>query len=1003
MKNAAERARMCGHAGLSAGADCVHDTQKEISMFTRCAFYAGVFSLLACAAIFAGCANTPPANVSGFTATAGDGQVVLAWTLPSDANFKGVLIQRKLSTFPTSPTDGTTAYDGNGATFTDTSLENGKLYCYAAFSYNSNRKYSAGVQASATPTSVLAQAGILSAIADESSLLATFPASVFDGPTQTALQGDLGQIDDLYRAGDICGAADAALTYLDALQGLRHDAAMAASEILYNSGRMIRYDMLSAPAAKASCPDAARVGQGAEAVLDTQGSDLGKVQVSFNFGEPKVFSSEGNGEIFTQVTVPGTNSATTAAGLPSIPMLSQLVAVPDGAAIGTDVNAMEAEQIQLKLYPAQQSGIAQSQHPAGVLPSNIALPPFTKDPGAYQSDQLYPASQASVTDIGTLRGLHYVRVDVPAVQYNAATNTLRLFSQANVTLTFTGGKGYGTYDPGNLFEPLVNVSNKLAINGSILGSLLNRPFTGNSEGAELLIITNAKFLDSANRLAQFKTNEGIVTNVVSVGATAVPTAAALRTLIVNRWSNYQIKFSYVLLIGDVNYIPPYHFATNLTNYDSEPDPPSDFGYSTLGDPEPRSWSDWVVGRLPVNETGEADAAVNKIINYEQNPTSSADFYKHATLCTDFECCQAPLDSLTIPLPFGGSIVIPFSPPLGQGRERQPFLQPLETAKAVLETRGFNVQRLYIEDIYGGDAEHGVPAYTADPAPRTFCDGDALPAAIGSNPPGVAYPVAHTADLMNGWNDGRIFVFYNSHGWCNGPGWWGVPFGYWDAAGLLQDQPLPVVFSTTCDSGFYDLELNSSCDPGTTDPCFAESLVRADRRGAVSIIAAPRETLIHVNGHLTEGYANAITHFGTTTKMRLADVFLYGQGWITGSCDPTDARGSNRLYHIFGDPSLRVRMQKPPLTIASTGISALLQSAGQIKVNCGTEGATVTAFLTLENNTQIPVGRGIVKNGAAMLQMLTTRTAAAVNVGAPLKIVATHPDAMPVSVAAMVGQ
>jgi hypothetical protein len=258
-------------------------------------------------------------------------------------------------------------------------------------------------------------------------------------------------------------------------------------------------------------------------------------------------------------------------------------------------------------------------------------------------------------------------------------------------------------------------------------------------------------------------------------------------------------------------------------------------------------------------------------------------------------------------------------------------------------------------------------------------------------------------LDTAWNQGRIFVFYNSHGWCNGPGWWGVPFAYWDAFDLMQDQPLPVVFSTTCDSGFYDLEQNASCDAGTHDPCFAESLIRADRRGAVSIIAAPRETLIYVNGHLTEGYANAITYFGTTTKMRLADVFLYGQGWVTGSCDPTDAKGSNRLYHIFGDPSLRIRMQKPPLTISSTGISAALLSVGHIKVNCSTEGATITAFRTTENGGAIPVGRGIVKNGAATLQMLTTRITSALNVGANLKIVVTHPDALSISVPVTVVQ
>jgi hypothetical protein len=327
------------------------------------------------------------------------------------------------------------------------------------------------------------------------------------------------------------------------------------------------------------------------------------------------------------------------------------------------------------------------------------------------------------------------------------------------------------------------------------------------------------------------------------------------------------------------------------------------------------------------------------------------------------------------------------------------VHPLEKARDVLESMGFNAQRVYTESIDGGDPATSRPAYTADTAPRYYWDGSALPATLGSNSPWVPYPDQLTNTLATAWNDGRIFVFYNSHGWCNAVGWWGVPFGNWDVDSLAADKPLPVVISTTCDSGFYDIELNETCDPGTPDPCFAEKLIRADKKGAVTVIAAPRETLIYVNGHLTEGYAHAIQWAGTgVVKMRLADMFLYGQGWVHGSCDPNDAVTHNRLYHIFGDPSLRIRLQKPPLTLSSIAHATLafIGNLAAIDVSFATEGAVITAFQG--SDRLVPVGRGVVSGGVAHLQMLTGR-GSGVEVGTELELVATHPDALPANISA----
>ncbi|GEM_PF-1154997 len=80
-----------------------------------------------------------------------DGQIVLSWKNPHDASFVRTLVVRKEGAYPASPKDGTVIYEGNGQTFTDTSLANGKTYYYTVYSYDHAKNYSKGIHVSLAP------------------------------------------------------------------------------------------------------------------------------------------------------------------------------------------------------------------------------------------------------------------------------------------------------------------------------------------------------------------------------------------------------------------------------------------------------------------------------------------------------------------------------------------------------------------------------------------------------------------------------------------------------------------------------------------------------------------------------------------------------------------------------------------------------------------------------------------------------------------------------------
>jgi len=95
---------------------------------------------------------TPPANVSNFSAKPGDRMITLTWINPPDEDFVGVKIQMSTTIYPSSPTEGTTVYDGNSQFVEVRPLQNGVRYYFTAFSYDDSANYASGAIASAVPT-----------------------------------------------------------------------------------------------------------------------------------------------------------------------------------------------------------------------------------------------------------------------------------------------------------------------------------------------------------------------------------------------------------------------------------------------------------------------------------------------------------------------------------------------------------------------------------------------------------------------------------------------------------------------------------------------------------------------------------------------------------------------------------------------------------------------------------------------------------------------------------
>lgn len=94
---------------------------------------------------------TSPSNVAGFLASPGDKKVTLVWINPTEADFFGTRIVRKLGGFPSGPSDGTIIFNGLASSTTDGGLTNGVEYFYGAYAYDVKNNFASGALRSATP------------------------------------------------------------------------------------------------------------------------------------------------------------------------------------------------------------------------------------------------------------------------------------------------------------------------------------------------------------------------------------------------------------------------------------------------------------------------------------------------------------------------------------------------------------------------------------------------------------------------------------------------------------------------------------------------------------------------------------------------------------------------------------------------------------------------------------------------------------------------------------
>ena len=312
------------------------------------------------------------------------------------------------------------------------------------------------------------------------------------------------------------------------------------------------------------------------------------------------------------------------AGDPNLPSFSRFVAVPNGATAHIEMGYHSMTTIQnVDLLAAAPIKFDTDDSPDT----------HEKNMDVYGRNAFYPEQPVTISEPFTLRGVQTVAVTVVPFQYNPVTQELRVYDDLQFGVRFDGGNG--EFGDNRLRSPywdpilMQNLANYNQLPVMDYEARMQEWVNTRPEGCEYLIVipNNENFRQYANQLAEYRIQQGIITEVKSLAEMGCTTTAMMRSYFHNAYNTWAIPPVAVLLLGDHN--------TNMsvgipaeTTYHSQ-----NYGYcitdngyaDVTGDLLP----EMAFSRLVAANANEAQMMVSKQLEYEfTNPNMDPESYDH---------------------------------------------------------------------------------------------------------------------------------------------------------------------------------------------------------------------------------------------------------------------------------------------------------------------------------------------------------------------------------------
>jgi|GEM_PF-984729 hypothetical protein len=240
-----------------------------------------------------------------------------------------------------------------------------------------------------------------------------------------------------------------------------------------------------------------------------------------------------------------------------------------------------------------------------VIPSEVAYV-FGEE---YQQDAFFPATLFETQTPHIVRDFNAQALWIYPMQYNPISKLLRVYSSIELEVSFTS--------PIN-FPRAVDSQFDLIYKNLFLNYDLESKSTIDSEDGSMLIISYNEFMDPMQDFMAWKTQKGIVNEIVDVAT--IGGADEIKAYIQDYYDSHNL--TYVLLVGDHQQVPSYQASSGYSdNY---------YGYLDGDD----SYPEVLVGRFSAEDKSQVTTQVNRVLQYEQNPPISDAFAESVVVGSD---------------------------------------------------------------------------------------------------------------------------------------------------------------------------------------------------------------------------------------------------------------------------------------------------------------------------------------------------------------------------------
>ena len=351
-----------------------------------------------------------------------------------------------------------------------------------------------------------------------------------------------------------------------------------------------------------------------------QSSDFNGFNSTFSFNsiESDLISNEKGqfSELLIDGSFPNGN-----VGEPQLPMITRLIAIPDGATPVVTVGNYSETEYTLSEYGIGKVSAMQAPIRKNIDPSTVE---YAVNEAAYARNSYNDDPIAMVEVLGTMRGITLGRLIVQPVRYNPAAGTIKVFNDVNVKVNFQNGDAASTaqmfkntFSPAfnSVYDQIFNID--MLMDGGSKDAYTDHPDMYNTP-VRMLVICYSGFKNNSalNSWLQWKLQKGYYVDIFYTDETGT-TANNIKSFIQTKY-NASVSagnaYTYLIVIGDTGQVPQY--MTKTVDYACA----SDLGYSSVNfttSSTTNYFPDMYYSRMSVENTTHLTNYINKVLTYEK--------------------------------------------------------------------------------------------------------------------------------------------------------------------------------------------------------------------------------------------------------------------------------------------------------------------------------------------------------------------------------------------------